>query len=306
LLASLSDGIVVIRGESLVFANEAAESWLGTPFPRSRDELTAFFRRMGDRTLSAAVRDGVSLAAYRLRIASRFALVSLSDSPFGTIVSLRDNTAAERQATADALTGVANRHEMQRLLELEFERSARGACTGVAVLFIDVDLFKSVNTRYGHQVGDEALKHVASVLRDGIRPLDHLCRYGGEEFVVIMGLGELSMAMVAAERLRKMLEDTPYLLADGTELRLTVSIGVASVSSAEHPEPAAYRKSYPPTSARFDSTPPAANDGCTEPSSTAAPRLGSVRHGEASRRLLRSANMAMQQAKDGGRNRVCS
>jgi diguanylate cyclase (GGDEF)-like protein len=91
---------------------------------------------------------------------------------------------------------------------------------------LDLDHFKSINDRFGHAVGDEALRHVAARLRAGVRAVDEVARIGGEEFVALMPGASLAAAAPIADRLREQLAAHPLVL-DGTPVAVTVSIGVA-------------------------------------------------------------------------------
>ncbi len=127
-------------------------------------------------------------------------------------------------ALHDPLTGLYNRRHLDERLSSELAAAQRHG-RPVSVLMVDVDHFKEVNDAYGHLAGDEALKMVASVLRDAVRKEDVLARYGGEEFVVIARETALDGGRALAERIRCAVELTtcPW---QGHELGVTVSIGV--------------------------------------------------------------------------------
>jgi diguanylate cyclase (GGDEF)-like protein len=93
--------------------------------------------------------------------------------------------ALKRVASIDALSGLYNRRAFQRFLEREVERAKRTGAN-LAVMMIDVDEFKAINDTYGHAAGDEVLKEVAELLQQSLRKVDLICRYGGDEFIVIM------------------------------------------------------------------------------------------------------------------------
>ncbi len=144
----------------------------------------------------------------------------------GAIENARLYARTQEQARTDALTGLDNRHEFRRRLDEEIER-ARRHDHSVSLLMLDLDRFKQINDTYGHLAGDEALCAVAARIRIEIRPTDRAARYGGEEFVVILPETPAEGARVAAERVRRALNDAPIRLADGRAIGLTVSIGVA-------------------------------------------------------------------------------
>ena len=99
--------------------------------------------------------------------------------------------------------------------------------TPPAVLFVDIDDFKSINDGHGHDAGDRALQHVAGLLGQLTRGSDYLFRYGGEEFVVVLVAASESQAAVIAESLRRQIAQSPVALANGQVLGVTASIGVA-------------------------------------------------------------------------------
>lgn len=133
----------------------------------------------------------------------------------------------ERTASTDALTDLANRRTLT-LIGNESLARARATSTGLAVAIVDVDHFKSVNDRFGHEVGDLALKHVASRLRAACRADDLPARQGGEEFVVLFQRVDAVQATAAAERLRMAIASTPVQV-NGAPLSLTASLGVAAL-----------------------------------------------------------------------------
>jgi diguanylate cyclase (GGDEF)-like protein len=130
------------------------------------------------------------------------------------------------RAETDPLTGAANRRRFHQALEIECLRFARNRLP-LSVLMIDLDSFKEVNDRYGHPVGDTVLRTVAQLLLLSLRKTDLLSRYGGEEFAVLLPETPLTGAMVIAERIRQTIRQKP-IVADGCELEVTISVGVAS------------------------------------------------------------------------------
>ncbi|WP_430461439.1 GGDEF domain-containing protein [Thalassolituus sp. LLYu03] len=132
----------------------------------------------------------------------------------------------------DPLTGLYNLRYFLTALDQELERTER-THIATAVMMIDLDHFKSINDTWGHQAGDEVLRQTARIIRDSTRRLDIQCRYGGEEFVVILPSTERRLAVQVAERLRENIEFTP-VVAMGREIHVTASIGIA-FHSADHP-----------------------------------------------------------------------
>lgn len=137
----------------------------------------------------------------------------------------RKNEALELLARVDALTAVANRLHLGECLRREFSRERRqGAPFGLAI--VDVDHFKQVNDKFGHQVGDQVLREVARRLRRGVREHDLVARYGGEEFALLLLQSSPEQATAVAERCRRSVSQSPVEV--GQEgLRITLSAGVS-------------------------------------------------------------------------------
>lgn len=131
-------------------------------------------------------------------------------------------------AVTDPLTGLNNRRYLDNHLNVLFNRSmARGR--PLSVLITDIDRFKHVNDTYGHDGGDQVLKEFANRVRSTVRGADLACRYGGEEFVVVMPDTSPEVAAAVAERLRAAIESTSFLLkSSGETLNITASFGISS------------------------------------------------------------------------------
>ncbi|MGI9624157.1 MAG: sensor domain-containing protein [Acidimicrobiales bacterium] len=140
------------------------------------------------------------------------------------------------KATHDALTGLPNRSLLIDHLELALARSARDH-RPVAVLFIDLDRFKTVNDTYGHEAGDTLLRELADRMANVLRPSDTVARLGGDEFVVLAEDidGELD-ALTIADRVRSAIEDMPVHVGD-VELQVSASIGIAISNGGSSREP---------------------------------------------------------------------
>lgn len=130
------------------------------------------------------------------------------------------------QATHDDLTGVLNRRAILERLKAEMARAVREGGS-VALIMLDIDKFKDINDRFGHQVGDSALCEVANRIMDSIRPYDSAGRYGGEEFLVVVPGADLESACAVADRLRRRFENQPIPIGK-TAFPMTVSLGVSS------------------------------------------------------------------------------
>ena len=140
----------------------------------------------------------------------------------------RTTALARHRAGHDPLTGLATRSLLFDRLEQAFIRAARSA-TQVAVLLLDLDGFKSVNDRFGHAAGDGLLRKVARRLSDCVRAGDTVCRYGGDEFVIVIPDIESAEVELVAEVVAQKIRDClamPYTI-DGAVLGITVSVGTA-------------------------------------------------------------------------------
>ena len=137
----------------------------------------------------------------------------------------------QRAAITDDLTGLATHGRFQELLALEMEEVGRYNYP-VGLVMLDIDNFKSINDRYGHQQGDRVLRRVAGILRDTSRDVDVAARYGGEEMCLILPHTDLEGTYVIAERVREAIaaEEIPLLASDAA-IRVTASFGVAAATS---------------------------------------------------------------------------
>ena len=142
------------------------------------------------------------------------------------IAALNLRTKLENQSIRDGLTGLFNRHFMQISLERELSRAARRKQT-LAVFMLDLDHFKRFNDTFGHAAGDTALRSVAEIFRSSIRNEDIACRYGGEEFTIMMPDVPLAVALSRAETIRKAVANLRVPLDQGTVAEFSVSIGIA-------------------------------------------------------------------------------
>jgi len=128
-----------------------------------------------------------------------------------------------QQVHTDGLTGLFNHRHFQLTLERELERTRR---TGqpISLVMVDLDHFKQINDRWGHEVGNQVLRQCALLMVRGLRKIDIACRYGGEEFALLLPGTSLPRAVNAANRLRLAIADTPLQTTDGA-LPVTASMG---------------------------------------------------------------------------------
>ena len=144
----------------------------------------------------------------------------------------REDKDLRQQATRDSLTGVANRGELERTLEsMLAEFSRKPNAEPFSLIFLDVDHFKRINDTYLHLTGDEVLVGLAKLLQSETYSGELICRYGGEEFVILCPATNLDQAYAKAERLRLALSEA--LLSSVKELKVTASFGVTQVESGD-------------------------------------------------------------------------
>ena len=139
-----------------------------------------------------------------------------------------ENARLFESATRDSLTGLLRREAILERLDAELLRALRYG-RPLAIGLADLDHFKSVNDRFGHLTGDSVLKGVAQVLQRGLRAADHVGRYGGEEFLLVLPEADLAGAVAVAEKVRAVVEQERFASESGGEVRLTVSIGLATL-----------------------------------------------------------------------------
>jgi two-component system cell cycle response regulator len=147
---------------------------------------------------------------------------------------LRENVQKSiERAITDGLTGLYNRYYMENHLAALVEQAvARGK--PLTVIMLDIDYFKSINDSYGHDAGDDVLRQLATRIRKSIRGIDLACRYGGEEFVIVMPETDMAVATIVAERLRRRIAAEPFTLQQaGRAITCTISVGIATLDAAD-------------------------------------------------------------------------
>ncbi|NTW05514.1 MAG: EAL domain-containing protein [Peptococcaceae bacterium] len=153
----------------------------------------------------------------------------------GAVESLRDISDRKQMeeqmshlATHDFLTGISNRYYFEKVLKNVVARAKRG--TESSLLVIDIDNFKLVNDTIGHQAGDEALIHIANILSANIREVDLLTRLGGDEFAVLLEGASVDDAVVVAEKLRNLVDESDLFLTEyRVQYNLSISIGLVAI-----------------------------------------------------------------------------
>ena len=138
---------------------------------------------------------------------------------------------AEGQSVTDDLTGLSNSRYLNAALRLEAKRASRSG-RPLSLLFLDLDGFKQVNDTHGHQLGSRTLAEAAGVIRGCARETDIVARFGGDEFSLILPDTSQDGAVAVATRIRERLRNAQFLTSDGLSIRLTASIGVATLPDA--------------------------------------------------------------------------
>ena len=144
-----------------------------------------------------------------------------------SIANIKLREALRTQSIRDALTGLYNRRFLEETLDREVRRAARGA-QSLGLLMIDLDHFKKFNDTYGHDAGDAVLRETGQFLAKGIRAEDFVCRFGGEEFVVILPTGSVEVAQARGERLRAKMREMNITHQGRSLGMVTISVGVAA------------------------------------------------------------------------------
>lgn len=140
----------------------------------------------------------------------------------------------EEMATTDGLTGLFNRRELNRLMEVEYKRAKRYN-RPVSMIMLDIDHFKQYNDTFGHLFGDEVIKWLAKTIAANTRSTNYVARYGGDEFVILLPETTCSNAFWVADRLRRIISETPFCGMDNNghpiQIPLTISLGVSELTN---------------------------------------------------------------------------
>ena len=152
------------------------------------------------------------------------------------IENVINNERLKHIGLTDPLTGVNNRRYLERRLMEEIGRTRRHGYA-LSCMYIDIDHFKQINDRIGHQAGDDVLREVAARIKAELRLSDALGRFGGEEFVVLLIDAELTDALSVAERIRASVAEQALAVGARLAINATVAIGVATLSGQDRNRP---------------------------------------------------------------------
>lgn len=198
--------------------------WIGPPAGRLKSHISLPLIDEG-KVLGCASLNSDHKDAFDAQALQFFSLIThqmaLSMRQSQVISSMKD------MAIYDTLTHLYNRRHLDQVLEVELGNSILKK-QPLSIIMVDIDHFKAVNDRYGHDEGDRALIHVASLLKESLREHDIVARFGGEEFIVMLPKTIMKNAVVIAERIRRSIEATPLSGTDG-KVNLTVSLGIAAI-----------------------------------------------------------------------------
>ena len=173
-------------------------------------------------TLGVLVLDSARAGSFRM--SDTQSLESVADICATAIQNAHYVERVKRLAYLDGLTGIFNRRYFELRIEEELER-ARRFNSGMAVVMVDIDQFKRLNDEFGHLLGDEVLRQVSSIFSQQLRKIDVVCRYGGEEFALLLSQTSQQHALGVAEKLRRMVDSWQF---PGVPRSVTISAGVAT------------------------------------------------------------------------------
>lgn len=252
ILDSQKNIVLVTDGEQIIYANQAFSDYFGylsiEKFRLEHACICDFFEAGESNEYLQPQMDGILWTDYliqyntkehkvKMRVGEKVSIFTVHlqkmeyENQIRYVVVFTDITKLNELATLDVLTKVANRFQFDKVLEHSITLSQRYG-RALSIMLIDIDHFKEINDNYGHLVGDEVLKILAQILRDGVRKSDVIARWGGEEFVILLPDSELSSATKLAEILRLRIAEYDFKLVK----KITCSIGIVRWNEGENPD----------------------------------------------------------------------
>ena len=252
ILDSQKNIVLVTDGEQIIYANQAFSDYFGylsiEKFRLEHACICDFFEAGESNEYLQPQMDGILWTDYliqyntkehkvKMRVGEKVSIFTVHlqkmeyENQIRYVVVFTDITKLNELATLDVLTKVANRFQFDKVLEHSITLSQRYG-RALSMMLIDIDHFKEINDNYGHLVGDEVLKILAQILRDGVRKSDVIARWGGEEFVILLPDSELSSATKLAEILRLRIAEYDFKLVK----KITCSIGIVRWNEGENPD----------------------------------------------------------------------
>ena len=158
-------------------------------------------------------------------------LMSGEDGEEDFLIGIVQDITSLKDADIEPLTGLYNRRHMMVRLQDELDRTARSK-KGFSLLLTDIDYFKNINDVYGHDCGDEVLQSLAKILKENVRSSDSVCRWGGEEFLILLPETDIDSARILAERIRESVEKERFCYED-KDYMLTMTFGLSAYNEKQ-------------------------------------------------------------------------
>ena len=212
----------------LQLGSNRLKDWIIVPFKGRDRSLGILAAEVGDKDIS----DSISIMVNQAGMVLDTLMLLEERKKYNELLSLkttelsRANEVLDRLASIDFLTGFFNHRFFQDRFDSEFALIKRHG-RALSLIIIDIDHFKQVNDRYGHEVGDQILKSVSKRIRDNLRLSDIASRYGGEEFAILLPETDLNAARIVAEKLRKAVCESA-VATDQESVQITISLGIAA------------------------------------------------------------------------------
>lgn len=216
-------------------------SWIILPITKLRDSAREIAKGKYDIRVTVSGRDEIGELAYSFNIMS--SEIERKVCQLNELVETVNNAnqKLERLASIDELTGLYNRRQFYQLFHEELENFKRYNHY-FSIIMMDIDYFKLVNDRFGHEAGDQVLQEISKLLLSAFRKGDKIARYGGEEFIMILPMTNIEQAALSAEKIRSGIENLKIKLADGNTIQVTSSFGISDVGMLEISTEEIYRE----------------------------------------------------------------